>query len=89
MPLTIDNTDISLSPNTVNFVSNDGIAYTAVDPVGITINFTTLDYTAPPPVPPGSPGGLIEGNFSGQMYDTVSGMSVTITDGQFRLFFLD
>ena len=88
MPLTIDNTDISPTPNTVNLVTNEGVAYTAVDPVGITIDFTTLDYTAPPPVPPGSLGGVIAGTFSGQMFDTGTGTAVTITNGQFSLFFL-
>ena len=86
----INNLDISLMPNTCQLIDNDGVLYQAeIDPAGITINFTELDYSAPPPVPPGQLGGMIEGTFSGTMFDDVFGTSVTVTEGDFRLFFVN
>lgn len=86
----VNSADLSPTPNTSTFIDNDGVVYTGEsDPVGMSVTFTTLSYTAPPPVPPGSPGGTLEGTFEGVMFDTVSGGFVNITDGVFLMSFTD
>lgn len=92
-PLQINN-EIAIIPNTVLLSTNDGVMYDADHSQGITIEFTTLEYTAPQVAPlPEAPGGIIEGTFSGVMeiVTIVEGapVEVNITDGQFRLFFTD
>ena len=81
----VNNTDLS-GLLEVQFIDNDGIIYTAAnDPVGIDVNITSIQFTAP--VPPMQPGGTIEGTFSGRLFDGIGGGYKDITGGEFRAVF--
>lgn len=84
---TASNQEIHPTPNTVSLTLPDGTMYGTDDPSGITIDFTTVDFIGPVVTPP-TPGGMIEGTFSGQMFEIGGdGSTISISNGSFRLFF--
>lgn len=84
----INSADLSGTPNTCAFTDTDGMAYQAeTDPTGITVQITTVQYTAPLPPPNVQPGGLLEGTFEGVLYDNFTGAELIVTDGVFKLNF--
>jgi hypothetical protein len=78
----LNNSDLTLI-NNCTFVDNDGDTYQSVtDPVGITVQITSIQYLAPPP-PPAVNNNAVVGTFSGRVYAVGLGV-IQITNGEFR-----
>lgn len=79
-----NNTDLTLV-NNCTLVTNEGLTFQSVtDPIGVTVNVTSIQFTAP--IPPLQPGGVIEGTFTGRVFAVGQGI-LPVTNGQFRALF--
>jgi hypothetical protein len=79
----LNNTDLTAF-NNCTFIDNDLSTYQSVtDPIGITVNITSIQYLAPPPLPAVN-NNAIEGTFEGRVYALGLG-TLNITNGVFRV----